>query len=89
MSANNEQILNRNFTGFPKNYLSMVNKSTLELWEKYSKIDSTDVEVIEKSIVKHASSTMARTAFNMDALAAYINHFLYIWSNQQYLDSRL
>ena len=53
MSANNEQILNRNFTGFPKNYLSMVNKSTLELWEKYSKIDSTDVEVIEKSIVKH------------------------------------
>eukprot|EP00835_Amoeboradix_gromovi_P004698 NODE_383_length_9627_cov_0.480793.p1 type:complete len:863 gc:universal NODE_383_length_9627_cov_0.480793:1583-4171(+) len=66
-----DPILNRNFTGLPKNYLSMMNKSTLELWEKYSKVDENDVEVIEKSLVKHASSTLARTAFNMDALAAY------------------
>ena len=67
----NENILNRNYTGLPKNYLSMMNKETLELWEKYSKVDDGNVEVIEKSIVKHASSTLARTAFNMDALAAY------------------
>eukprot|EP00834_Sanchytrium_tribonematis_P005983 NODE_404_length_8016_cov_1.092965.p1 type:complete len:802 gc:universal NODE_404_length_8016_cov_1.092965:6267-3862(-) len=86
----NDQVLNRNFTGLPKNYLSLMNKKTLELWEKYSKVDENDIEVIEKSIVKHASSTMARTAFNMDALAAYYSaaysirdRLIEIWNETQ------
>ena len=66
-----DKVLNRNYTGLPKNYLSMLNKETLDIWKKYSKVDADDLETIEKSIVKHASSTLARTAFNMDAVAAY------------------
>lgn len=61
----------RNFTGLPSGQLSTLKKEAVNLWHKLSAVDPSDAEHIQKSIVKHATSTLARTVFNMDSFAAY------------------
>jgi starch phosphorylase len=61
----------RNYTGLPKNASSNLKKEVVALWKKLSAVDPADVEHIQKSIAKHATSTLARTIFNLDKFAAY------------------
>jgi len=61
----------RNFTGLPSSQLSLLKKEAVTLWQKLSAVDPSDPEHIQRSIVKHATSTLARTVFNVDSFAAY------------------
>jgi starch phosphorylase len=42
-----------------------------DLWLKFSQPDANDLESIEKSICRHVSKTLARSALNVDGFAAY------------------
>lgn len=61
----------RNFTGLPKSQLAQLKQEAVLLWNKLSASDDSTVEAVQKSIVKHAMSTLSRSAFNVDAFAAY------------------
>ncbi|KAI7829636.1 glycosyl transferase [Gamsiella multidivaricata] len=65
----------RNFTGLTSKELdaerSKWPKKTVELWERLSKKEANDLESIEKSIVHHVTTTLARAAYNMDNFTAY------------------
>ncbi|KAL7753689.1 Non-essential glycogen phosphorylase [Sorochytrium milnesiophthora] len=61
----------RNFTGLPGSQATPMKKEAVQLWQKLSVVDPADSEHIQRSIVKHATSTLARTVFNMDNFATY------------------
>ncbi|KAI9159544.1 Non-essential glycogen phosphorylase [Blastocladiella emersonii ATCC 22665] len=61
----------RNYTGPPRDQLSRVKRDVIQLWQKMSVVDPSDLENIQRSIIKHATSTLARTVFNVDNFAAY------------------
>ncbi|KAI9013003.1 glycosyl transferase [Gaertneriomyces semiglobifer] len=43
----------------------------VQIWEDYSKEERTDEFTIQKSFIRHATKTLARSSINMDAFAAY------------------
>ncbi|KAF9916281.1 Non-essential glycogen phosphorylase [Lobosporangium transversale] len=65
----------RNFTGLTPKELDAERakwpKETVQLWEKLSKKEANDIETIQKSIVHHVTTTLARAAYNMDNFTAY------------------
>ncbi|KAF8979683.1 Non-essential glycogen phosphorylase [Entomortierella lignicola] len=65
----------RNFTGLTSKELDAERakwpKETVELWEKLSKKEANDVSTIQKSIVHHVTTTLARAAYNLDNFSAY------------------
>ncbi|KAJ3368409.1 Non-essential glycogen phosphorylase [Allomyces arbusculus] len=61
----------RNVTGPPRGQLNQVKREVVQLWNKLSAVEPADVEQIQRSIVKHATSTLARTVFNVEKFAAY------------------
>ncbi|ORZ41278.1 hypothetical protein BCR44DRAFT_1481446, partial [Catenaria anguillulae PL171] len=61
----------RNFTGPGRDQLARVKRDVVKLWQKLTAVDPQDLEHIQQSIIKHATSTLARTVFNMDNFAAY------------------
>lgn len=46
-------------------------KEALDLWAKYSKIDEPEVPSVQKSIVRHMTTTLSRSPYNVDEFAAY------------------
>ncbi|RUS14874.1 hypothetical protein BC937DRAFT_93200 [Endogone sp. FLAS-F59071] len=65
----------RSFTGFAPEKLeeeiATWPRGTREIWEKYSRPEGRDIESIQKSIVHHTTTTLARTPYNMDNFGAY------------------
>ncbi|KAG0224960.1 Non-essential glycogen phosphorylase [Actinomortierella wolfii] len=65
----------RNFTGLTSKEADMERskwpKETIDLWNRLNKKDAADIETIQKSIVHHATTTLARAAYNMDNFTAY------------------
>ncbi|TPX68538.1 glycogen phosphorylase [Spizellomyces sp. 'palustris'] len=42
-----------------------------QVWNEFSKEESTDEATIQKSFIRHATKTLARSSYNMDQFAAY------------------
>ncbi|KAF8984182.1 Non-essential glycogen phosphorylase, partial [Haplosporangium bisporale] len=65
----------RNFTGLTSKELDVEKskwpKETVELWERLSKKEANDINAVQKSIVHHVTTTLARAAYNMDNFSAY------------------
>ncbi|KAG0071763.1 Non-essential glycogen phosphorylase [Linnemannia elongata] len=65
----------RNFTGLTTKELDAEKakwpKETVDLWAKLSKKEANDIDTIQKSIVHHVTTTLARAAYNMDNFTAY------------------
>ncbi|KAG0268038.1 Non-essential glycogen phosphorylase [Actinomortierella ambigua] len=65
----------RNFTGLTSKEADMERskwpKETIDLWNRLYKKDAADIETIQKSIVHHVTTTLARAAYNMDNFTAY------------------
>lgn len=54
-----------------KENLALPAKENLALWQKYCKQSPPTVKAVQKSFVRHVSTTLARTTFNCDKFAAY------------------
>lgn len=62
----------RSHSGPPKSPVWTVPSATAQqAWKEYSKEESTDDDTIQKSFIRHATKTLARSSFNMDDFAAY------------------
>ncbi|CAI2187113.1 11880_t:CDS:2, partial [Funneliformis geosporum] len=65
----------RTFTGYAKHIIKKEqakwSKETLALWEKYGVGESDDKEAIQKSFIRHVTTTLARSMFNIDNFSAY------------------
>ncbi|KAL1856717.1 Non-essential glycogen phosphorylase [Paecilomyces lecythidis] len=65
----------RTFTGFGPSEIKSVEASIpeplREAWKKYSPQGFTNKEDFEKELVRHVETTLARSLFNCDELAAY------------------
>lgn len=65
----------RTNTGFVtkelKKAIAKLPKETLALWEKYGADESDDKESFQKSFIRHVTTTLARSIYNIDNFSAY------------------
>ncbi|CAG8456333.1 9110_t:CDS:10 [Diversispora eburnea] len=65
----------RTFTGFRKQDLKKEiakwSPRTLDLWEKHAVSENDDKESFQSSFVRHVTSTLARSVYNIDNFSAY------------------
>ncbi|RIA96884.1 Glycosyltransferase Family 35 protein [Glomus cerebriforme] len=61
----------RTLTGIPKIEMSEIPKETLALWEKYGVGEADDKESFQKSFIRHVTTTLARSVYNIDNFSAY------------------
>ncbi|RHZ79651.1 hypothetical protein Glove_143g17 [Diversispora epigaea] len=63
----------RTFTGFRdlKKEIAKWNPKALDLWEKFAVPENDDKESFQSSFVRHVTSTLARSVYNIDNFSAY------------------
>ncbi|GBC03217.1 hypothetical protein RclHR1_05010017 [Rhizophagus clarus] len=65
----------RTFTGVGQKELNKeiakLPKETLALWEKYGGDETDDKEAFQKSFIRHVTTTLARSIYNIDNFSAY------------------
>ncbi|CAG8465711.1 6113_t:CDS:10 [Scutellospora calospora] len=58
-------------TGLTKSERASCDREILKLWEKFAVEDNQDKETFQKSFVRHVTTTLARSVYNIDDFSAY------------------